>query len=196
MMKERPAEVTRQTKATDDDACSCDESFRSFLVLSGMGDWLDCYCDGARKCNTDNCNDDDCNDDDDDDSVLSATTAARRVRNAKVGHLASILLFVVGSVLYVVLAAWDYQWARSVQGWPEEVLVNYNDDITYNNYRLKVLYYGSEAAVEEAEGGGRLRRILFGRRRGYYEYALPLVNFFRSEFPSEVRYWMPQRRKS
>jgi hypothetical protein len=95
-------------------------------------------------------------------SILLAPTAACCMHNAKAGPLVSILLFVMGSVLYLVLALWYYQWEKSVQGWLEDILVNHKDEITYNNYRLKLLYFGLEAAVEEAEGAGCLRRILFG----------------------------------
>ncbi|KAL3810567.1 hypothetical protein ACHAXA_001180 [Cyclostephanos tholiformis] len=168
---------TIETQAIDNNLDTSDESFRSFLELAGLGDCVDYYCDGGSY-----------HDDDDDDGEskggIPSTTAAaaRRVRNAKASHLVSILLFVVGSVLYLVLAVWDYRWARSVQGWPEDVLLDYEDDITYNNYRLKLLYYGSVAGVAEAEGGGRSRRTLLGRMRGDWESISPWVNFFHPDF--------------
>jgi hypothetical protein len=182
---------TIETQAIDNNLDTSDESFRSFLELAGLGDCVDYYCDGGRKDDADGCYHDDDDDDGESKGGIPSTTAAaaRRVRNAKASHLVSILLFVVGSVLYLVLAVWDYRWARSVQGWPEDVLLDYEDDITYNNYRLKLLYYGSVAGVAEAEGGGRSRRTLLGRMRGDWEFISPWVNFFHPDFdfPSKVR---------
>jgi len=204
---------TTDTRSTEDALESDSESFRSFLVISGLEhcgmampmdcdyDDYDCgptgnitiptkedstdggipyngYDGGTTKCST-----------------LSAITAARRVRNAKAGHLVSILLFVMGSALYLVLAVWDYQWAKSVQGWPEDILVNYEDEITYNNYRLKLLYYGSEAAVGEAEDAGRLRRILFGLGWEGWEFESLWEHFPQTKPPSEVSERIPERHR-
>ena len=195
---------TTKTQSTEDTLDSDSESFRSFLVISGLE-----HCGMAMPMD----NDYDCgpttgnitmptkedstdggiqyNDYDggtNKSSTLSATTAARRVRNAKAGHLVSILLFVMGSVMYLVLAVWDYQWAKSVQGWPEDILVNYEDEITYNNYRLKLLYYGSVAAVEveEAEDAGLLRRILLDLNWEGWEFESLSEHFSQPNAPPEV----------
>ena len=167
MMKLKTTETHLPEDTLDSD--SDEESFRSFLVMIGLGQ---CgmampVCDHEESISIHECEDNPDGDKNDyvcdkgasHGDTLSATTVARHVHKAKAGQLVSILLFVMGSALYTVLAVWDYQWAKSVKGWPVEVLMNYEDEITYNKYRLELLYYGSVAAVETAKGGGRLRRI-------------------------------------
>ena len=201
---------TSETQLNENTLDSDSESFMSFLVISGLE-----HCGMAMPMDSDNndyhrgptgnitltTKEDSTHDGIHDDvydggtnkcSTLSATSPARRVRNAKASHLVSILLFVMGSVLYLVLAVWDYQWARSVQGWPEDILVNYEDEITYNNYRLKLLYYGSEAAVEEAEDAGGLRRILFGLGWEGWEFESSWEHFSVTKPPSEVSERIPE----
>jgi hypothetical protein len=206
---------TIETQSADVTLDSDSESFRSFLVISGLE-----HCGMAMPINSDY-DDYDCSPTGNINvtvptkelstdggirynvydggtykgSILSAPTAARRVRNAKAGHLVSILLFVMGSVLYLVLAVWDYQWAKSVQGWPEDILANHEDEITYNNYRLKLLYYGSEAAVEEADGAGRLRRILFGLGWEGWEFESLWEHFSQPRPPSEVSERISERHR-
>ena len=197
---------TTKTQSTEDTLDSDSESFRSFLVISGLehcgmampmdSDYDDYHCGPTGNITMPTNEDstdggihyDDYDGGTNQCSTLSATTAARRVRNAKAGHLVSILLFVMGSVLYLVLAVWDYQWAKSVQGWPEDILVNYEDEITYNNYRLKLLYYGSVAAVEveEAEDAGLLRRILLDLNWEGWEFESLSEHFSQPNAPPEV----------
>jgi hypothetical protein len=58
-----------------------------------------------------------------------------------------------------------------VHDWPEYVLQNYSDEIIYNNYRLCLLFYGSEEAVEAAGCGASVNGMRRTRRMvevGYY----------------------------
>jgi hypothetical protein len=141
---------------SDDD----DESFMSFLAHMGMGGQGRGR--GATAMRSSSAGDDD--DDGNHEgrpSVLSENRATVHVARAKAGHLFSITNFVLGSALYLVLAVWDYQWAKMVQPWPEDILESFkNDDIVYNNYRLELLYYGTAEAVEESEVGGRAMRAI------------------------------------
>ena len=138
------------------------ESFMSFLAHMGMGGQVRGR--GAMA---------------HDDSVLSKDAA--RVARAKAGHLFSIALFALGSVLYLVLVVWDYQWAKMVQPWPREILESYHDDIVYNNYRLKLLYYGTTEAVEESEVGGRAMRAMRMNRVSFPMIKWEVEGVMRSE---------------
>ena len=107
---------TTETHLTEETLGSDSESFMSFLVISGLehcgmampmdsdydnititkedstdgGIHYDDYDGGTNQCST-----------------LSATTAARRVRNAKAGHLVSILLFVKSLIKSSLLSSWS-----------------------------------------------------------------------------------------
>ena len=112
-----------------------------------------------------------------------------RKNNAKISAFFSYLLFIMGSVLFLVLAVEELQWTKMVQEWPEYALLNYSDEIIYNNYRLCLLYFGSEEAVEAAgcgatsanssSGGRRMRRRMV--EVGYYD------EFGWEELPKEVQ---------
>jgi hypothetical protein len=59
-----------------------------------------------------------------------------------------------------------------VQDWPEYILLNKEDYISYDNYRLCLLYYGTEEAVEAAKCGGTTIADISRRRMvevGYYD---------------------------
>jgi hypothetical protein len=112
---------------------------------------------------------------------------ARRLRrNAKISAFFSYLLFLLGAILYLVLAVEDYQWTKMVQDWPEYILLSRDNYISYNNYRLCSLYYGTEEAVEAAKcGGTTVADISRTRRRivevGYYD------EYGWEELPTEVQ---------
>jgi hypothetical protein len=119
------------------------------------------------------------------DDKKEATTQRRIRRNAKISAFFSYLLFIMGSILYLVLAVEEYQWMNMVYGWPEYVLQNYSDEIIYNNYRLCFLFYGSEEAVEAAGCGASVNGMRKRKRRmvevGYYD------KFGWDELPTEVQ---------
>jgi len=105
---------------------------------------------------------------------LNEATARRLRKNAKISAFFSYLLFLLGAILYLVLAVEDYQWTKLVQDWPEYILLSRDDEISYNNYRLCLLYYGTEEAVEAAKCGGTTIVDISRRRRkmeevGYYD---------------------------
>jgi hypothetical protein len=113
-----------------------------------------------------------------------ATTQRGIRRNTKISAFFSYLLFIMGSILYLVLAVKEYQWMEMVYGWPEYVLQNYSDDIIYNNYRLCLLFYGSKEAVEAAGCGASVDGMRRTRRMvevGYYD------EFGWDELPIEVQ---------
>ena len=111
-----------------------------------------------------------------------ATTQHRLRRNAKISAFFSYLLFIMGSILNLVLAVKEYQWMKMVQYWPEYVLLDYSNEIIYNNYRLCLLFYGSEEAIKVAGCGASVNGM---RRRmvevGYYD------EFGWDELPKEVQ---------
>jgi hypothetical protein len=105
---------------------------------------------------------------------LNEATARRLRKNAKISAFFSYLLFLLGAILYLILAVEEYQWTKSVQDWPEYILLSRDDEISYNNYRLCLLYYGTEEAVEAAKCGGTTIVDISRRRRkmeevGYYD---------------------------
>jgi hypothetical protein len=119
-----------------------------------------------------------------DQNEVTATTQRGIRRNAKISAFFSYLLFIMGSILYLVLAVKEYQWMEMVYGWPEYVLQNYSDEIIYNNYRLCLLFYRSKEAVEAAGCGASVDGMRRTRRMvevGYYD------EFGWDELPTEVQ---------
>ena len=158
MIKRKEKAIKLQDDAMLDlDSDDDDESFMSFLAHMGMGGQGRGR--GAMAMRSSSVgNDDDDGNHEGRSSVLSENRATIHVARAR---LFSITNFVLGSALYLVLAVWDYQWAKLVQPWPEDILESFkNDDIVYNNYRLELLYYGTAEAVEESEVGGRAMRAI------------------------------------
>lgn len=110
---------------------------------------------------------------------------ACRHKNAKISAFFPYFFFIMGSILYLVLAVEDFQYTKMVQYWPDYILLSENE-ITFNNYRLCLLHYGSEEAVEAAKCGGTTVADISRRRRkmvevGYYD------EYSWDELPTEVQ---------
>ena len=89
------------------------------------------------------------NDDENDDDKES--------RCSKLMHFLSTLLFVIGSVLYLIMAVKDYQWANTLLTLPMW-LRSTDDDISWQNYRIEERYNASLLGATGGGGGG-VRRM-------------------------------------
>lgn len=94
---------------------------------------------------------------------------ARQKRESKYGwhlELVSILLFILGSVMYLVCAVYDYQWSQALLELPEW-LRGADDDEIWMRYRLEEKYgdISNVQAPSERMLGGVRRRLM---RQNYW----------------------------
>ena len=75
----------------------------------------------------------------------------------RIMHFTSTILFVIGSVLYLVMSLKDHKWANKLNELPMYLRLA-DDDITWTNYRLEEQYNAS--LLLDGEGGsGGVRRM-------------------------------------
>ena len=105
----------------------------------------------------------------DPDSYDKSRSNARHRSESKYGwhlELTSILLFILGSVMYLVCAVYDYQWSQTLLELPEW-LRGADDDEIWMRYRLEEKYgdVSNVQAPSERMLGGVRRRLM---RQNYW----------------------------
>jgi len=94
---------------------------------------------------------------DDDDDIVPPSGQQRAGRCGQWGKhrcskFASVLLFVIGSILYLIMSVKDFHWAKTLQTLPLW-LRTVDDDIAWTNYRIEEKYNASLPLLPEEEEG-------------------------------------------
>ena len=76
----------------------------------------------------------------------------------RIMHFTSTILFVIGSVLYLIMSVKDYKWANKLNELPMYLRLA-DDDVTWINFRLEEQYNASLLLDGEGAGGGGVRRM-------------------------------------
>lgn len=131
----------------------------------------------------------------DPDSEYVKSTRANATKDSKHRwrmELASILLFILGSVLFLVCAVYDYQWSQTLLTLPEW-LRGVDDDELWMRYRLEERYgdVSTISAPSERKLGGVRRRLMRERHWGddvSYNYDSYILERKLQQTPEELYY--------
>jgi len=120
-------------------------------------------------------------DDDDDEEGNNKYSRYEHSKFHRRTRFMSALLFVLGSILYLILAVEDYRWARTLGTLPMWLRVA-DDDAAWTSYRLGERYDGEEEEQQQQQseglssvadggmGGGGVRRMLMREEKDATAY--------------------------